>query len=107
MKKLFSLIMVVAMLAAVVPVASAAPPAQEAQEYIIAKGDWLSKIAEKYLGNVMAYPAIVDATNKKHAEDASFVEITNPDLIEPGWKIWIPSAAEAEAFMAGFAPAAA
>jgi len=62
-------------------------------------GDWLSKLAEKYLGNVMAYPAIVDATDKKHAEDSTFAEITNPDLIEPGWKIWIPSAEEAAAFM--------
>jgi ribose transport system substrate-binding protein len=98
MKKLFSLIMIVALLAVFVPVVNAAPPAQ-GQEYIIAKGDWLSKLAEKYLGNVMAYPAIVDATNKKHAEDSTFVEITNPDLIEPGWKIWVPSAEEAAAFM--------
>jgi len=98
MKKLFSLIMIVALLAVFVPVVSAAPPAQ-GQEYIIAKGDWLSKLAEKYLGNVMAYPAIVDATNKKHAEDPTFAEITNPDLIEPGWKIWVPSAEEAAAFM--------
>ena len=58
MKKLFSLVMVIAMLAAFVPVAAAAPPEQEGQEYIISLGDWLSKIAEKYLGNVMAYPLI-------------------------------------------------
>jgi ribose transport system substrate-binding protein len=107
MKKLFSLLMIVAMLAAFVPAVSAAPPAQEGQEYIIAQADWLSKLADKYLGNVLAYPAIVDATNKKHAEDPSFVEITNPDLIEPGWKIWIPSAEEAAAFMETYAPAAA
>jgi ribose transport system substrate-binding protein len=107
MKKLFSLVMVIAMLAAFVPVAAAAPPEQEGQEYIISLGDWLSKIAEKYLGNVLAYPAIVDATNQKHAEDPSFVEITNPDLIEPGWKIWIPSAEEAAAFMGTQAPAPA
>ncbi len=108
MKKLFGLIMIVAMLVTFVPVASAAPPAQAGQEYIISKGDWLSKIAEKYLGNVMAYPAIVDATNKKNATDATFAKITNPDLIEPGWKIWVPSAKEAEAFMATYkAPSAA
>jgi ribose transport system substrate-binding protein len=100
MKKLFSLIMVVAMLATSVSVALAAPPAQEeALEYIIATGDWLSKIADKYLGNPAAYPAIVDATNKKHAEDSTFAEIANPDLIYPGWKIWVPGAEEAAAFM--------
>ena len=105
MKKLVSLIMVVAMLATSVSVVLAAPPAQEeGLEYIIATGDWLSKIADKYLGNPMAYPAIVDATNKKHAEDSTFAEITNPDLIYPGWKVWVPSAEEAAAFMEGYAP---
>jgi ribose transport system substrate-binding protein len=101
MKKLFYLVTITAILAAVVPMASAAPPPQEAQEYIIAKGDWLSKLADKYLGNVLAYPAIVEATNAKAAEDASFAEIANPDLIEPGWKIWIPSPEEAAASMEG------
>jgi len=105
MKKLFGLIMVVAMLTTFVPVALAAPPAQEAQEYIIAKGDSLYKIAEKYLGNGGVYPAIVDATNKKHAEDATFAEIKDPSGIQPGWKIWIPSAEEAAAGIT--APAAA
>lgn len=100
MKKLFSLLMILAMLAALVPTAIAAPPTQEeGLEYTIALGDWLSKLSDKYLGNVLAYPAIVAATNEKAAEDSSFVTITNPDLIEPGWKIWIPSADEAAAFM--------
>jgi len=107
MKKLFSLLMVAAMLVTLVPVASAAPPAQGGQEYVISLGDWLSKIAEKYLGNQMAYPAIVDATNKKNATDSTFAKITNPDVIEPGWKVWVPSAAEAEAFMATAGGAAA
>jgi ribose transport system substrate-binding protein len=106
MKKLFSLIMIIALLAAFVSVASAAPPAQEGQEYIVSADDWLSKLADKYLGNVLAYPAIVEATNQKHAEDPSFAEITNPDVIEPGWKLWIPSAEEAAALMEGAAPAA-
>ncbi len=106
MKKLFSFLMILAMLAAFVPTAIAAPPEQEeGLEYTIALGDWLSKLADKYLGNVMAYPAIVAATNEKAAEDSSFVTITNPDLIEPGWKIWIPSAVEAAAFMGTEIPA--
>jgi len=84
-------------------VASAAPPAQdEGQTYVVVADDWLSKLADKYLGNVFAWQAITVATNKKHAEDPSYARITNPDLIEVGDKLWIPSAAEAEAFMEEF-----
>ena len=106
MRKLLSLLMILAMLAAFAPAALAAPPAQEDEglEYIIATGDWLSKIADKYLGNPMAYPAIVAATNEKRAEDDTFAEITNPDLIYPGWKVWVPSAEEAAAYLEGYEP---
>ena len=112
MKRLFSLALVVVMLAVLVPVAGAAPPAQ-GEEYIVLAGDWLSKLADKYLGDPMAYPAIVLSTNKKYGEDATFAYIDDPDFIEPGWKLWIPSAEEATALMAapegatykiGFAP---
>ena len=91
-------------LAVLVPTALAAPPAQEGQDYVVVADDWLSKLADKYLGNPMAYPAIVEYTNQKHAEDASYAEITNPDLIEVGWKIYIPSAAEAKAYIEAPAP---
>ncbi len=103
MKKLFSLLMIVALVAVFVPVVSAAPPAQ-GQEYIVTAGDWLSKIADKYLGNPQAWPAIMSATNTKNLEDSSFAKITNADLIEPGWKLWVPSKEEAEAFLATYDP---
>jgi glucose/mannose transport system substrate-binding protein len=103
MKKLFSLIMIVALLAVFVPVVSAAPPAQ-GQEYIVTAGDWLSKIADKYLGNPQAWPAVMSATNAKNLEDSSFAKIINADLIEPGWKLWVPSTEEAEAFLATYDP---
>jgi peptide/nickel transport system substrate-binding protein len=107
-KKLLNLLLVVMMLAVFVPTTLAAPPAQEeGQDYVVVADDWLSKLAEKYLGNPMAYPAIVEYTNQKNAEDASYAEITDPDLIEVGWKIYIPSAAEAEAYAGPPAPAAA
>jgi LysM repeat protein len=103
MKKLFSLIMIVALLAVFAPVISAAPPAQ-GQEYIVTAGDWLSKIADKYLGNPQAWPAVMQATNQKSLEDSSFAKIANADLIEPGWKLWVPSTEEAEAFLATYDP---
>jgi ribose transport system substrate-binding protein len=111
-KKLFNLLVIISMLMILVPVVAAAPPAQDqGQDYVVAKDDWLSKLAEKYLGNALSYPAIVALTNEKAATDSSYAKITNPDVIEVGWKIYIPSPAEAEAFMAssaaGAAPAAA
>jgi hypothetical protein len=93
-------------LAVCMPIALAAPPAQEGQDYVVVADDWLSKLADKYLGNPFAYPAIVEYTNQKHAEDASYAEITDPDLIEVGWKVYIPSAEEAATIVAEVAPAA-
>jgi iron(III) transport system substrate-binding protein len=86
-------------------VAGAAPLGQET--YTVQKDDSLWNIAEKYLGSGAGYPAIVDATNKKHAEDPTFPEIVNPGLIQPGWKLAIPSTGEAEEFMAGYVSLAA
>ena len=99
-KKILNLLLVVMMLVVLVPTVSAAPPAQEGgQDYVVVADDWLSKLADKYLGNPFAYPAIMSATNQKNAEDASYAQIMDPDLIEIGWKIYIPSAAEAEAYV--------
>lgn len=84
---------------------NAAPPGQGEQVYTVALADSMWNIAEKYLGNGAAYPAIVEATNKKHAEDPTFPEIKDPGLIQPGWKLLIPSAEQAEEVMAAYAPA--
>jgi branched-chain amino acid transport system substrate-binding protein len=98
-KKLLNLLLVVMMLAVLAPTALAAPPAQEGQDYVVVADDWLSKLADKYLGNPLAYPAITHYTNQKQQEDDSYAKITDSDLIEVGWKIYIPSAAEAEAYL--------
>ena len=58
--------------------------APEGQEYTVQKDDWLSKIAEKEYGDPLAYPAIVEATNAKAAEDDGFIVITNPHVIKVG-----------------------
>ena len=99
-KKLLNLLLIIVMLAVLVPTTLAAPPAQEGgQDYIVVADDWVSKLADKYLGNPFAYPAIIYYTNQKHAEDDSYAEIADPDLIEVGWKIYIPSAEEAANFL--------
>jgi hypothetical protein len=65
---------------------------EEGQPYIIQLSDSLWKLANKYLGDGNAYPSIVEATAAKAARDPSFSPITNPNLIVPGQKIWIPAA---------------
>jgi len=82
------------------PVAAAAPLAQaEGTVYTVQKNDWLSKIAEKEYGEPLAYPAIVYHNNLKAEEDSTFTRIDDPDFIEVGWSIYIPSAEEAAAYL--------
>jgi len=85
------------------PLVLAAPVGQEAvaceQEVIVQGDDWLSKIAEKVYGDVFAYPAIAEATNVKNAEHNSFARIENVDVIEIGWKLCVPSPADAQAIL--------
>jgi hypothetical protein len=69
------------------------------QNYVVQADDWLSKLADKYFGDVLAYPAIVEATNAAAQDDGSYATIANPDLIEVGWQLCIPSAADAQAMM--------
>jgi len=57
-----NLILVFVLLATGLGVASAAPLAQEGTTYTVKLGDNLWTLAEKYLGNGAAYPAIVGAT---------------------------------------------
>ena len=94
---------VLALLLGALPLAaSAAPPSPVAceQDYTVALADWLSKLSDLFYGDVLAYPALVLATNMKAAEDSSYAIIVDPDLIEPGWKLCVPSAADAETLLA-------
>lgn len=61
--------------------------------------DWLSKLADKFYGDPLAFPAIAEATNQKAATDDSYADIANVDIIEVGWKLCIPSGADAEALL--------
>jgi len=94
---LANLIVILALLALTVPAIVAAPPVQKGgQAYTIQKDDWMWKLADKYIGDKYAYPAIAIATNAKHAEDPSYAFIWNMDLIFVGDKLWIPDAEEVE-----------
>jgi branched-chain amino acid transport system substrate-binding protein len=80
---------------------AAGPPQQEEGEvYTVQADDWLSKLADKFYGDIFAWPAIWLATNARAADDAAFAVIDNPNLIEIGQQLWIPSAADAQALLA-------
>ena len=103
MKNWIKRLLAVTVLLAMLPqVALAAPAPQKLtcdKEYIVVADDWLSKLADKYYGNPLAYPAIREATSRLHATDASFAAVENPDLIEVGWKLCIPPADHAQALL--------
>ena len=69
------------------------------ENYIVVADDWLSKLSDKYYSDLFLYPAIVAATNQKHAIDDAFSEIDDPNLIEPGWQLCIVDAETAESLL--------
>ena len=96
LKQLKILSMVVLLIGIFSSVANAAtPPWQESegQEYVVQTDDWLSSLAEKYLGDGDQWQRIVEATNALAADDARLTPIEDPDLIYPGQIIFIPTAA--------------
>ena len=101
-KKLLARLLSVAMMMALLPpaFAAASPPNQlEGKVYTVQKDDWLSKIAEKEYGDILAYPAIVYYNNLKAKEDTTFTHIANPNLIEIGWTLYLPTPEEAMAYL--------
>jgi len=73
-----------------VPEPTPEPVALCAEEYVVQGSDWLSQVADKFLGDPLLFPAIAEATNQMNAVDSSFAKVVNPNVIEPGWKLCIP-----------------
>lgn len=67
------------------------------QDYIVQADDWLSKLADKFYGDPLAYLAIVEATNAKAISDTAYTPIDNPDVIEIGQRLFVPNSLEAVA----------
>lgn len=97
-KKLIFIITIVAMLGLfALPAAAQGPSCSD--EYTVQANDWLSKLSDRYFGSILAYPAIVDATNLIAQSDDSFTKIVNPDEIEVGQKLCIPDTKIAEDYL--------
>jgi branched-chain amino acid transport system substrate-binding protein len=84
----------------------ALPPVTQAQadiacerDVIVQVDDWLSKLSEKFYGDLLAFPAIFEATNTKAQVDDSYAALEDPNLIEPGWKLCIVDVATAEGIL--------
>ena len=100
-KKLFYLFIFTMLVALLLPMAAFA---QGGSTYTIQADDTLSKLAEKEYGDPLAYTAIVFYSNQKAADDDSLTLVENPDLIEVGWTIYLPTAEEANAYLIGNIP---
>ena len=99
MKKYFSILTIALVLTGILSTSVALPvraQADCADTYTVQADDWLSNVADRFLGDVLAYPAIVDATNAAASVDDSYGAIQNADLIEVGQKLCIPAAEEAQ-----------
>jgi iron(III) transport system substrate-binding protein len=101
MKKLVSVILLMVVLS--VLLVGPANAQGGGQEYVVQADDWLSKLAEKNYGDVLAWPVIWKATNAKSVEDATFALIKDPNVIELGQKLWIPDETEAAGLLEAFA----
>jgi peptide/nickel transport system substrate-binding protein len=97
----YKLIMVMALVMLLTPATTLAQEIACESEVTVQADDWLSKIADKFYGDPLTFPVIVAATSAKAATDDTFVVLNNPDVIEVGWKLCIPSKADAEALLGG------
>lgn len=67
---------------------TAAPAVSTEAFYLVQRGDWMSIIADRFLGDRSAYARIA-ALNPEFAQDQRF-----PDHIEPGWRLRMPPEAQ-------------
>jgi 5'-nucleotidase/UDP-sugar diphosphatase len=61
------------------------------EDYVVQADDWLSKIADKFYGDILAYPVIFDATNAAAEGSDTYSVIADPNVIEVGQTLCIPA----------------
>jgi ABC-type sugar transport system substrate-binding protein len=102
-KRILLVTVLITLLLAGLPLSASAAPPQPVgcdQDYTTAQADSLSGLADLFLKDKLAYPAIILATNLKAASDPTYAVIVDPDALEAGLKLCIPSAADAKTLLA-------
>ncbi|MEO7674424.1 MAG: LysM peptidoglycan-binding domain-containing protein [Pyrinomonadaceae bacterium] len=66
------------------------------KDHRVVSGDWLSKLAKHYYGNMHKWPVIFEANRKTIGR--------NPDLIKPGQRLFIPNLPHARLIAANSLP---
>lgn len=94
--RLFAALGLLALAAGALPVQPAHAQAC-VQSVTVQPGETLSTIAGRTLGNQLAYPQIVTATNAAAAADATYTRIANPNVVQVGAKLCIPGSGAAAA----------
>lgn len=72
-----------------------------ASDYVVQADDWLSKIANKFYGDPLAYPVIFEATNAFAKTNEAYDPIADPNRIEAGQRLCIPEQDTAEELVFG------
>jgi dipeptidyl aminopeptidase/acylaminoacyl peptidase len=67
-----------------------------AADVTVKSGDALTTLAGRYYGDILAYTAIIAATNAKAAVDQSYTQIDDPNVLGLGWKLCIPGSVNAQ-----------
>jgi len=68
------------------------------QDYTVQAGDTISKIAQKYYGDVLGYNVIYNATNVAAQEDDKYTPIADVNIVDAGQVLCIPGSEDIEAF---------
>ncbi len=87
-----------------IPDARPAPTAQSRVTYVVREGDTLSAIAQRFYGDVTAWPRILEANRDAHL--ANGWTLSNPNLIWPGLALTIPEVTPALPTLATPSPSA-
>jgi hypothetical protein len=73
-------------------VIEAAPPiVTDGQAYVVQADDWLGTLADKFYGNPLAYPVIVEATNAIAVQNERYAPVDDPDQVTIGQVLFVPA----------------
>jgi ABC-type branched-subunit amino acid transport system substrate-binding protein len=99
-KRIITVTLLIAFILSLTPTHTLAQGAVACENDVIVQADdWLSKLADKFLGDPLTFPAIAAATSAVAETDDSYATIADVNLIEPGWKLCIPGAADAQVLL--------